>query len=88
MAKEELPIPEQVSAAAQKAELARIWIADGAQVVTLSNRFWSDPAAWGLMLVDLARHVAAAYEPLGHDRQATMDRIRAAFEAEWNHPTE
>lgn len=85
---EELPIPQPVIDAKQKAELARIWLADGGQVVTLTDRMWSDPGAWGLMLVDVARHVAAAYERLGHDRQTTLDRIHAAFDAEWNHPTE
>jgi hypothetical protein len=69
-------------------ELARIWIADGSQVVTLSNQLWKDPAAWGLMLVDLARHVAMAYEGLGMDREVALDRIRAALYAEWDHPTE
>ena len=88
MSDPELPVPRQVCNAKQKVEMARIWLADGKQVVTLSPRVWSDPACWGMMLVDLARHVAAAYEPLGHDREATLQRIRAALDAEWNHPTD
>ncbi|MFN9357572.1 MAG: DUF5076 domain-containing protein [Alphaproteobacteria bacterium] len=88
MVNEELPVPSQVVAAKQKMELARIWIADGLQVVTLSNQLWKDPAAWGLMLVDLARHVAVAYEGLGVDREVALDRIRAALDAEWSQPTE
>lgn len=87
MANEELHVPVQVAAAYQKMELARIWIADGSQVVTLSNQLWKDPAAWGLMLADLARHVAVAYEGLGMDREVALDRIRAALDAEWDHPT-
>lgn len=84
---EALPIPDQVCRAEQKVEIARIWVADGRPVVTLAASVWSDPAIWGLMLVDIARHAAAAYEPLGHDRSETLDRIHAAFDAEWNHPT-
>jgi hypothetical protein len=83
-----LPIPAKVREAKQKIEMARIWVADGNQIVTLSPTVWSDPACWGLMLVDLARHVAAAYEPLGHQREATLERIRAAFDVEWANPTD
>lgn len=84
---ETLLVPERVLQAEQKVEIARLWVADGRQVVVLSPSVWSDPACWGLMLVDLAHHVAAQYEPLGHDRQKTLERIRAAFDAEWTHPT-
>jgi hypothetical protein len=44
---EELPIPDAVLAASEKAEMVRIWIADGEQVVALSPRLWDDPGAWG-----------------------------------------
>lgn len=84
---EALPVPNQVRHAERKVEIARIWVADGRPVVTLSASVWSDPAIWGLILVDVARHAAAAYEPLGYDRSETLDRIRAAFDAEWSHPT-
>jgi hypothetical protein len=86
--RESLPTPSHVRKAKQSIEMARIWVADGEQLVTLSTRVWSDPACWGLMLADLARHVAAAYQPLGHDRDETLKRIRAAFDAEWSHPTD
>lgn len=68
--------------------MARIWVADGEQVVILSPEVWSDPACWGLMLTDLARHVAGAYAPLGHYREAMLERVRAAFDAEWDNPTD
>ena len=83
-----LPVPQQVQDANQKIELARIWLADGNQVVTLSTQVWNDPAYWGLMLVDLARHVATAYESLGNNRETTLERIRSAFDAEWSHATD
>lgn len=85
---EELPIPDSVTTAQQKAEMARIWLADGAQVVVLSSRLWDDPGAWGLMLVDMAKHVAKAYEAKGMNAADSLARIRAAMEAEWSNPTD
>jgi hypothetical protein len=69
-------------------EIARIWIVDKKQQVVLSGNLWSDPAAWGLMLVDLARHVANAYESQGRDREEVLQLIREAVGAEWNSPTD
>jgi hypothetical protein len=46
------------------------------------------PGACGLMLVDLAKHVAAAYEAKGIGRDAALRSIRAAIDAEWSHPTD
>ena len=85
---EELPIPESVVAAQRKSEMARIWLADGYQVVVLSDRLWDDPGAWGLMLVDMARHVSKAYEGKGRNAADTLLRIKAAMDAEWLNPTD
>jgi hypothetical protein len=41
-----------------------------------------------LLLADLAKHVAAAYEAKGIDRDAALRSIRAAMDAEWSHPTD
>ena len=83
-----LPVPPAVSAASKAMEMARIWLVDGDQHVVLTPNLWKDSASWGLMLVDLARHVASAYESQGHDRAEVLRRIRDAFDAEWGHPTE
>ncbi len=83
-----LPIPEKVLSAQQSAEMARIWVADNEQVVTLNPNLWSDPGAWGLMLVDLAKHVANAYAAQGFDANEALNRIRMAMDAEWEHPTD
>lgn len=85
---DELPLPLEVISGARKLELARIWIVDGRQIVILSPEQWPDPAAWGLMLVDLARHVASSYEQKGHDREHALERLRAGFDAEWSSPTD
>jgi hypothetical protein len=69
-------------------EVLRIWASPGnPQQVTLRTT-WQDPGAWGLVLVDVARHVARAYAREGRDEQETLDRIRDLFDAEWEDPTE
>jgi hypothetical protein len=63
--KQELPIPELALGDDNARELVRVWAAHGAQHVSLATGLWKDPAAWGIMLVDLARHVAKAYQSAG-----------------------
>lgn len=49
---------------------------------------WKNPAAWGLLLADVARHAAQAYGAEGVDPEDALRRIRAAYEAEMSHPTD
>jgi len=86
--KSELPVPPTLDQAERAMEMARVWIVDGHQHVVLSPNLWRDPASWGLLLVDIARHVASAYEgQMQQDRATVLQRIREAFDAEWSHPT-
>jgi hypothetical protein len=85
---DELEIPEVILKADQKTELARIWLADGDQVAVISPRLWDDPGVWGLMLVDLAKHVAKAYEESGTSGDFALQKMKEALDAEWAHPTE
>jgi hypothetical protein len=42
-----------------------------------------------MMLVDLARHVANAYQQTQElDPSDALNRIKAGFDAEWNHHTD
>jgi len=84
----ELPIPEPALADPRARELVRVWAARGAQHVSIATGLWKDPGAWGIALVDLARHIARAYELTGQDGKAALERIRAGFDAEWSHPTD
>ncbi len=85
----ELPIPPAAQSDERAIELARVWAAGGKQHVSLATGLWNDPAAWGIMLVDLARHVAGAYEQTqGLDPAEVLDRIKAGFDAEWSEPTD
>ena len=84
---EELEVPEVVLRSRERAELARIWLADGSQVAVISERLWSDPGVWGLMLVDLAKHVAQAYAQHGTPSDLALKKIKEAMDAEWASPT-
>jgi hypothetical protein len=69
-------------------EVLRVWASSGKpQQITLKT-VWGDSGAWGLLLVDVARHAAEAYARDGRDRTETLARIKALFDAEWTSPTD
>lgn len=85
----ELNIPEPVSLDPNAVEIVRVWAAQGKQVVSLRPDVWEDPFAWGMFLVDLAKHVANAFEQMNKgEREAVLGRIKEGFEAEWDKPTD
>jgi len=87
--KRQLPIPPIAEESPDAVEVARVWVADGSQHVSLATGLWPDPGAWGLLLVDLARHIARAYEQTnGPDSHDALLLIRRAFDAEWDSPTD
>jgi hypothetical protein len=70
-------------------EMLRVWAAGGVQHVSINVNLWNDPANWGIMLVDLANHVARAYaEKGGLSEKDALKRLRLGFDAEWSHPTD
>jgi hypothetical protein len=89
MHERELPIPPAAEADTQAVELLRVWAAAGNQHVSLATNAWRDPAAWGIMLVDLAKHVARAYQQSsGKPSAEVLERIRQGFDAEWHSATD
>jgi hypothetical protein len=84
----QLKIPDAVSADPDAFEILRVWIAGGAQHVSLFAEVWEDPAGWGLMLADLARHVANAYAAQGKDGVETLERVCQSFRTEMDSPTD
>jgi len=69
-------------------EVLRVWASpDAAQQLTL-NPHWRDPGAWGLLLVDLARHVAQAYAQHQLSPEEALARIFECFDAERAAPTD
>lgn len=80
--------PEAASDVAAR-ELLRVWAASGQQHVSIAADAWEDPAAWGIMLVDLLKHVARAYEANSEISYASaVQRIKQGFDAEWEEPTD
>src|ERR1041385_7712672 len=70
-------------------EVIRVWIAKGCQHVSLNPLVWKDPQAWGIVLADLAGHVANAYQQaLGLNRAETMRKITDLLVAELTNPTD
>jgi hypothetical protein len=85
----ELIIPPAALDDPAATEVARAWVAKGALHCTLDIGVWKDPAAWGLVLADLARHVANAHlEQDGVGAEECVARIRAGFDAEMDAPTD
>ncbi len=86
---DELIVPDAARRDSDSFEVLRVWVANQGQHVSLRTGVWSDPAAWGIMLADLARHVANAYEKeLGLDQLTTLSRIKAGLDAEFSSPTD
>jgi len=83
-----LPIPEAAAVDEDAIELVRVWAASGKLHISIATSVWEDPAAWGIVLVDLANHAAKAYELEGSaDYQQTLSRIKNGFDAEWGSST-
>jgi hypothetical protein len=83
----ELPIPGDAFDKDSN-EIFRAWIVEGGLQVSLQRGF-DDPAAWGILLVDVARHVSRIYAAEGAMSQAdALARIKSLFDAEWASSTD
>jgi hypothetical protein len=85
-----LPVPRAVKKNRKAVEIVRIWTAKGVPHFVLRPDQWDDPAAWGILLADLARQVVSVHEARtpGLDGGAMLERIRSGFEEEMASPTE
>lgn len=84
----ELEVPPIAGANERAVEVLRVWAAPGKPQQLTLRTTWKDSAAWGLLLADVARHAANAYEAEGHDSKEVLTPIVAAFLAEWDHATD
>jgi Domain of unknown function (DUF5076) len=69
-------------------EVLRAVIIDGGLHVSLRRAF-DDPEAWGMLIADVARHIARIYateKNMGEEE--TLARVRAIFEAEMDAPSD
>lgn len=81
--KDELPAPDEAHEDSQAFELLRLWFANGAPRLAVRMELWSDPAAWGFMLGEVARHISARYaSEADAEPTVVLERIRAGFAAE------
>ncbi len=71
-------------------ELIRVWIAEGGQHVSLRSGVWDDPAYWGVMLADLAKHIVKAHilQDESLDAEDFLERLRQGFETEIDSETD
>jgi Domain of unknown function (DUF5076) len=71
-------------------EVLRVWIAEQGQHVSIRSGAWEDPFAWGIVLADLARHIANAHHMSNEkiDKDAFLERLLEGFEAEIDNPTD
>lgn len=86
--KNELDAPPIAASDKGAVEVLRVWASPGKPQELTLRTTWKEPAAWGLLLADVARHAANAYAAEGHDRDEVLARITAMFQAEWDHPTD
>lgn len=85
----ELKVPKDALSNSAALEILRVWIKDEQQGLACRADVWDDPAAWGLLLVDIARQVAHAYgQKRGANPASVLSRIREGLEAEWSAPTD
>src|SRR5436309_9413574 len=71
-------------------EVMRVWIAEQSQHVSIRSGAWQDPFAWGIVLADLARHIALSHELQDQktDKDAFLQRLIEGFNAEIESPTD
>jgi hypothetical protein len=69
-------------------EVLRAAIVDGGLHVSLLRAF-DDPQAWGMLIADIARHVARIYKAEDNlPEDQTIARIRDIFDAEMDAPSD
>lgn len=69
-------------------EVLRATIVDTGLHVSLRRAF-DDPDAWGMLIADIARHVARIYATEdGRREETTLARLRELFNAEMDAPTD
>src|SRR6266496_200389 len=85
----ELLIPPAAQEDERATEMVRAWVANKALHCTLRVGVWKDPGAWGILLADLARHVANAHhEEEGRNVEECLAQVRRAFDAELDAPSD
>jgi hypothetical protein len=80
----QLAVPQAAQEDAASFELLRVWVAHQAQQVTLRPGIWQEPAAWGVMLADLARSITKIHAEQDEelDAEAFLSGLLEGFDNE------
>jgi hypothetical protein len=79
----ELTIPPAAEEDPAAFEILQVWGAKNEQHVTIFWDLWDDPSTWGIMLADLAGHIAnALFQERAIPKAETLREIRTVFNKE------
>jgi hypothetical protein len=80
----QLAVPAAAQKDAASFELIRVWVAQQSQQISLRPGVWEDPAAWGVMLADLARNIVQVHveNDDGLDAEAFVASLLEGFDTE------
>jgi hypothetical protein len=80
----QLAVPAAAQKDAASFELIRVWVAQQSQQISLRPGVWSDPAAWGVMLADLARNIVQVHveNDVELDAEAFVAALLEGFDTE------
>ena len=85
----ELDVPIEALGNPNAGEILRAWSVDGGLSVSLNPGAFADSGVWGILLVDVARHVTRALSNEGKgSAREIMSSILNAFESELARPTD
>ena len=85
----ELTTPAEALTDERAIEVLRAWVAHDQLFCSLRPESWDEVGSWGILLADLARHVANALaEGKGLSREDSIRHIRELFDAELDQPTD
>jgi len=88
MALKELPIPNRSAEAGQGDEIMRVWMNSERNLDLTLVLSFDEPGPWGMLLSDIARHVARGYARAANmDEAQSFAAIRDAFINEANNPS-
>lgn len=83
----DLAVPAEVESDANALEVLRGWVANRGLVCAVHPTIWKDPAAWGIVLADAARHIAQTMaNEFGNDSDRALARIQDRFNQELSTP--
>lgn len=89
LAHNELPPPPVAFEDPRAKEILRLWVdGDESACQVVIHPYSQDPCVWGLLLVDVVRHLGNVYARQGMDPKLAMGQIKEILDAEWAHPTD